>query len=683
MSFSQRIESLPSTSILTIRRLKNLDIKTYWDLLHYFPFRYEDHSIVSSIQHLQEGEKVTVKGTVVWAKNEFTRRGLKIQKVILADDTGKITLTWYNQPYLIRLLSPGTHLAASGEIKKYGATLTMEPKEYDVLKTIDQETIHTGRLVPIYPEKKGLSSRTLREKIFFILKDYTATDGHAMQEIFPEEIIRFNDLIEESVAYQNIHFPKSKELAKKARQRLAFDELFIIQFAARLVRQEWEKEAVGNRIQTKPYEPQLNAFMRNLPFELTNAQKKVLREILLDIFKKYPMNRFLQGDVGSGKTVVAAIVAYLAFLNRFRTLFMAPTTILAQQHFQTLTYLFKNYPVSIALQTGARKTKNLDKNHIVVGTHALLSQKFLMRNVGFVVIDEQHRFGVRQRALLKAKGINPHLLTMTATPIPRTVALTLYGELDISHLDEMPKGRIPVQTFLVPKEKRRAAYDWITKKVKQESAQVFIVCPLIEQSDHETMQSVKAAKIEYEYLSRKIFPDFKVELLHGKLKTKEKEEIMNNFARGALHILVTTSVVEVGIDIPQATIMIVEGAERFGLAQLHQLRGRIGRSTKQSYCFLFTEKEDPHIVRRLNYFSRNTNGMRIAEYDLEVRGPGEIYGTRQHGYLDLKIATFADYPMIEKTKNAVEYLLKKYKLSAFPALKKRVNEYQIEQVTRD
>ncbi len=577
MGLDQPIETLPKTSFITIKKLKSLDIETYFDLINYFPFRYENFQLISKISRLQEGEAVTVIGQVESAKNNYVRRGLTLQKVKLFDETGKIEAIWYNQPYLINLFQKFPYLAVGGGVKKSYGKMIIEPKEYETLKNKNAGFVHVGRIVPVYPEKRGLSSRTLREKVRLVL----STDFKEV-EFLPQKIIDQNQLIAEKEAYEYIHFPTNFDFAKRARKRLSFDELFAIQLSALLVKKNWQRETVGHELKVKKFMGEIEAFSKSLPFILTSAQQKVIVEILKDLSSVHPMNRFLQGDVGSGKTVVATVAAYITYLNGFQTLFMAPTEILTNQHYNTIFRLVEPLKVKVGLRTAASKTKNLDEYGIVIGTHALLNEKLNFKKVGLVIVDEQHRFGVRQRAILKDKGINPHLLTMTATPIPRTVSLTLYGELDISVLDEMPKGRIPVKTYVVPKHKREDMHEWLKKKILAEKIQVFIVCPLIEESEYETMRSVKAAKKEYETVSEKIFPDFRVGLLHGKMKSYEKDEVMKKFKDNYYNILVCTSVVEVGIDIPNATIMVIEAAERYGLAQLHQLRGRIGRADKQS-----------------------------------------------------------------------------------------------------
>lgn len=667
------IDNLPNTSAITKHRFESLGIKKYSDLLNYFPFRYEDYSLISKIKNLQEGETATVTGKIVDSKYQVTRSRLKIQAFKITDETGEIEFSFFNQPYLLRLIKKGMTVSIAGNVQLFGRKLIIAPKEFELGPPLK----HTGKIIPVYSEKKGLSSKTIREKMVFVLEKIISD----VQEFLPKKIVEFNGLLDERKAYKQIHYPENQELIKKSRERLGFDELFTIQLSSYLVKKEWQKEKVGYKFKAddKTVES-IKDFIDNLPFKLTNAQIKVWQEIFNDLKKVEPMNRFLQGEVGSGKTVVAALACYFAYLNGYKSILMAPTEILANQHYQTIINLFKKTPLKIGIQTGSKKITGNDDN-IIVGTQALISKNFNLEKIGLVIIDEQHRFGVSQRALLKKKGINPHLLTMTATPIPRTVALTLYGELDISVIDEMPIGRIPVKTFYVPKIKREAGYEWIKSQIKKNRAQVFIVCPLIEESEIETMKTVKAAKKEFENL-KNVFSGYKLNLLHGKLKPKEKEKIMIDFKNQKFDILVTTPVVEVGVDIPKATVMLIEGAERFGLAQLHQLRGRVGRNNIQSYCFLFSEKEEKIISNRLSFFAKTSDGNKLAEEDLKIRGAGDIFGTRQHGYLDLKIASLSDFELIEKTKNAVNYFNSHFKLGDYPFLKNRIGRLD-ENISQD
>ncbi len=621
---------------------------------------------------------MTVIGEVESAKTSYVRRKLNIQKVKLKDETGELEISWYNQPYLIKLFQKAPSLAVSGLVKKDFNRLSLEPKEYEVLKNKSDKKVHTGKLIAIYPEKRGLSSRTIRDKISLVLETIDK-----IPDFLPPKLVSENGLITETDAYFFIHSSVDTNHFEKARRRLSFDELFTIQLSSLLVRKSWQKETVGHTFEVGKFKQKLDGLIKKLPFKLTGSQSKAISDILKDLSSTHPMNRFLQGDVGSGKTVVSAVAAYLSFLNGFQTLFMAPTEILAQQHFRTISSLLKPLNLAISLQTASSKNKNLDSYDVVIGTHALLSEKLNFTKVGFVVIDEQHKFGVRQRAILKEKGITPHLLTMTATPIPRTVALTLFGELSISVIDEIPKGRIPIKTHIIPKSKRNDMYDWIRKKIKEEDVQVFIVCPLIEESEKETMRSVKAAKKEYDFLARKVFPELKIGLLHGRQKSKEKERIMTDFKDNKYQILVCTSVVEVGIDISNAAVMVIEGAERYGLAQLHQLRGRVGRGSKQSFCLLFCEKITAPSLKRLKFFSQNLNGAKLAKFDLQQRGSGEIYGTRQHGVFELKIADLSDYKLLEKSSRAVIGFDREYRLDDFPILKEKIDAYSVGRIARD
>ncbi|NTU73151.1 ATP-dependent DNA helicase RecG, partial [Candidatus Roizmanbacteria bacterium] len=526
------ISALPSTHALTIKRMQALGINTYEDLLNYYPFRYEDFSLISPINRLQEGELVTIKGTVTKATNEITRRGFKIQKVSITDQTGIIEAVWFNQPYLLNVIKQGTFVSISGEVKKQLRGLSLEPKEYEILRSLLTPTVHTATIVPVYPEKYGLSSRIFREKIHYVLD--MLNNYHDEVEFLPESIRNSYKLCNELKAYQNIHFPQSHGAQKESIHRLSFDELFTIQLNTHLIKQEWLKETVMSPFeeneQTKIV---MDNYLSILPFILTSAQTRCVDEILADLKRNRPMNRFLQGDVGSGKTVVASIACYFTHLNRKQSLVMAPTAILAVQHFETLSRLLSPFGLRVGLQTGTSKinknSKIIDDFDVIVGTQALLTESTSFTNVGLIVIDEQHRFGVAQRALLRKKGSDPHLLTMTATPIPRTIALTLYGELDLSIIDEMPKGRLPIKTYLIPQAKRHDSHLWIGKQIRELGVQAYVICPLIEESETETMKSVKAANAEYEDLKRNVFKDFSVGLLHGKMKPKEKDQVMDEF----------------------------------------------------------------------------------------------------------------------------------------------------------
>lgn len=677
MNLSDPIFNLPYVGPIYVKRLEKLNIKTIEDLINHFPFRYDDFSLISTIGKVQSGETVTIKSKVYSLKNEFTKNGRRIQKAIVEDSTGQMEIVWFNQPFLVKTIKTGEWYHFSGKADWFGRKIVLISPEYEKIPI--SNLLHTGRLVPVYPETYGISSKWLRTRINASLQ----VCGDQIEEFLPPDMITKEKLLDEKQAVYKIHFPENKEIAEKARQRLAFDELFLIQLAGLLRKREWQKKLSGHPLLINQ-EKILN-FINGLPFELTNAQKKVNREILGDLNKDKPMSRLLQGDVGSGKTVVAAIGMYATFLNGLCSIIMAPTEILANQHYQTLTALLSPFGIKVEIITGSRKSQpsaiSLQPSDIIVGTHALLFRP-LPKNIGLVIIDEQHRFGVEQRDKLlenssSEKKITPHLLTMTATPIPRTVALTLFGDLDLSFLDEMPKGRIKIKTWVVPTQKRKDAYEWIKKRVKGTKEQAFIICPLIEES--ETLSSIKAATSEFEELKKNVFPDLKLGLLHGRMKAKEKDKTIDLFREGMLDILVSTPVVEVGIDIPNATIMMIEGADRFGLAQLHQLRGRVGRSTLESYCLLFTESQSAESIKRLKFLETNNIGMELAEIDLKIRGPGEIYGTKQHGFPDLKVASFTDLNLIERTRNAAISLI----TNPDSLLRKKLEKYKISRVVSD
>lgn len=690
MNLKTPIKELDRTYKMYASRLLKLEIETIEDLLFHIPFRYEDFSLISEIGRTQPGEIVTIKGQIAEMKNAFTKNYKKIQKAVIADDSGKIEVVWFNQPYLLNVLKPQTLISISGKIAWFGHTKVIEPTEYEVLQSLEQETIHTGRLVPVYNETKGVSSKWMRRKIYNILK----TSKGNLSEHLPQNVQDEMSLVSFENALKDIHFPKHLEDTELARKRLAFDELFLLQISAIKRRSEWQNKLKGHSFSVSEFSENIQKFWDSLPFELTNAQKKVVQDIFKDLESSVPMNRLLEGDVGSGKTVVSAIAMYLAHLNGFQSVLMAPTEILAGQHFKTISELLSPLNVKIDLRTGSSKyhvlsIKDKKKNihttkymlqdtNILVGTHALLSEKIEFSKLGLVVIDEQQRFGVEQRAIIRSKGENPHLLTMTATPIPRTIALTMYGDLDLSVLDEMPKGRKIIKTWLTPEEKRKSGYEWIEKQVK-EGDQVFIICPFIEES--ESMSTVKAASKEFERLQKHIFPKLNLGLLHGKQKGKEKDAILSDFKNKKFDILVATPVVEVGIDIPNATIIVIEAAERFGLSQLHQLRGRVGRGDKQSYCLLFSESPNFQTQQRLKAMENSQSGFELAELDLKLRGPGDMFGTSQHGLKSLKIANFSDTNLIEKAKSFAEKVFPE--ISKYPNLIEKIEEKTNKNISPD
>lgn len=649
-------------------RLEKLGITKLEDFLYHIPFRYEDFSIISEIGQVQEGETVTIRGIVDEISTRYTRKWKNLQNAKISDDTGSLSVLWFNQPFLKNVIKTGDLISLSGKVTSDKNKLLMISPDYEVI--FNNQTIHTGRLVPVYPETRGISSKWLRRQVFNILEQ-----KNQIKDFLPKELIENNNLIDLQNALEQIHFPDNLEMAQKARERLSFDELFEIQLSSLIRRKEWEREKVKNKWTAD--KKIVDKVIKSLPFELTNAQKQAVDDILEDLVSQNPMNRLLEGDVGSGKTVVGTIAMYVAYLNKSQSAFMAPTEILANQHFKTVTEFLSPFGVKVELLTKSTKKEpaNFD---ILIGTHSLVYKKAKFKNLGIVIIDEQQRFGVEQRSIIRKKGENPHLLTMTATPIPRTVALTLYGDLDLSVLDEMPKGRKLIKTWLVPPVKRAGAYKWIEERIR-EGDQIFIVCPFIEES--ETMITVKAATKEYERLKKEIFPKLSLGLMHGKLKSKEKDEILKNFKDKKIDILVSTPVVEVGIDIPNATIMLIEEAERFGLAQLHQLRGRVGRSDKQSYCLLFTQSKNPQTLERLKSLETIYSGAKLSELDLKLRGPGQIYGTIQHGVPQLKVASFSDFDLIEKTKKEAAGIFSD--INKYPELLEKIEVINSKKVSPD
>lgn len=675
LSLTSPVQYVPRVGPAMAKKLDVLGIRTVYDLLTYIPFRYNDFSHIVPLSRVQVGETVTVHGILESIKNIFTKNGKKLQQGILRDQSGTLEITWFNQIYLTKILSPGDHLFCSGQIAWFGPKIVMLSPEYEIVSENQSNSLHTGRLVPIYPETAGISSKWLRGRIAHLLD--TCVDQ--LIDPLPDQIKTSEHLPDLVSAIQHIHFPKTKNEAEEAKTRLAFEELFFLLLSGYEQKRTWQTQ-----FSTKPLsisDTQLEKFISALPFTLTDDQSRTVHEIACDLQSTIPMNRLLEGDVGSGKTVVAAIAMYIAYINKRTSLLLAPTQILAEQHFSTISKFLTPYGIRVGLITSAHKPTESSLN-ILVGTHALLSDTTSLPNISLIVIDEQQRFGVEQRALLaklhKPHDM-PHTLTMTATPIPRTIAQTVLGNLDVSVIKNSPKGRIEIKTWVVPNEKREAAYRWIQKEIDTHHTQVFIVCPLIELS--ESMSTVKAVKTEFEYLSTSIFPRLTLGLLHGRLKPKEKTAILEAFQNKSINILVSTPVVEVGIDIPNATIMVVEAADRFGLSQLHQLRGRVGRSDKQSYCLLYTENASQNTLSRLKGMETIHNGPELAELDLSLRGPGDVFGTTQHGLPNLKVAKFTDTALIHRAQQSLQLLTTlDPSLSKFPLLRQRSKQSKIESI---
>ncbi len=653
------ITQLKGVSSRLARKFERLGVRTIRELLYFFPRRHVDYSLRRRISELELDLEQTVLVRVWETSVRKSLRGRQIIEAIVGDETGNMRAVWFNQPYLARKLTPNTPVLLSGKVTLWGGQKALISPEYEFP---GPEPIHAGRLVPVYSLTEGLSPRTVRR----VVKEALDSALPGLKDFLPEKVRSKLGLLELPEAISQAHYPESEASKAEARRRLAFDELFLIQLGLALRRQEQEgEEGISLDIDPK----YLEGFLSLLPFELTGAQRRVLEEIRQDLAGPRPMNRLLQGEVGSGKTVVATAAMLLVAANGYQSALMAPTEILAQQHFANLCSLLGgkpqgmicslssplSRPLSLGLLTGGLKEKEKEelrqlvaegKVNLLIGTHALIQKEVVFHNLGLVVVDEQHRFGVRQRLALRQKGPQPHMLVMSATPIPRTLALTIYGDLDLSVLDELPPGRREVKTRWLGPRQRQQAYDFIRQQVAQ-GHQAFIICPLIEES--EAIQSA-AAVSEYERLSKKVFPDLRLGLLHGRLSSAEKDEVMQKFRSGELDILVSTPVVEVGIDVPNATVILIEGAERFGLAQLHQFRGRVWRSSFQAYCLLLSENPSEDGKTRLSIMEKTHDGFLLAEEDLKLRGPGEFFGTRQSGLPDLKMARLSDLDLLEKAR---------------------------------
>lgn len=668
-NLTSSIEELKGVGEAQAKKFALLGIKTVEDLLDYYPRRYEDYSSVTPAAQLKPGT-VTLEATIKQVSGRYVRRGMHITEAVASDETGSVRLVWFNQPYRANSIKKNQKYFISGDYQLRRSRFSITNPSIEIASDLP---VHTARILAVYRETKGLTSRQIRQAFQQI-----SQSSLGIPETLPPKLIKKHALMSRQDAIHTLHMPQSQEGIAQAKRRLGFEEVFQLSLASLLNKQENQQETALSI----PFDEKLaRNFVGNLPFKLTDAQRKAIWRIYLDMQQVHPMNRLLEGDVGAGKTVVAAMAALMAMEQGWQVALMAPTELLARQHAETLHNLLKplNKHNEVGLLVGSLSASQKSKAHqaissgkikLIVGTQALIQEKVAMDKLALVVIDEQHRFGVEQRKTLMAKaGHMPHVLNMTATPIPRTLALTLYGELDISILDEKPKNRLPIITKLVSPNSTDSVYGAIDKLLAK-SEQMFVVCPLISESSELEASSAEAT---YEKLSKGRFKHRKIGLLHGKLKPQEKQDIMQQFVDGKLDILVSTTVIEVGVDVPNATIMMIESPERFGLAQLHQLRGRIGRSGQQGYCYLMLD-DSKAPSKRLQALETTNDGFKLAELDLDLRGPGAIYGVMQHGQLDLRIAELSDTHLIAEARNAAQELLdEKADLLKYTHLMQQVN----------
>lgn len=625
-------------------KLNKLGIYTIKDLLYYFPRQFEDRSIIKKIAQLEDEEKVTVKALITNIESYTPKKGMTITRIDVKDDTGFAKLTFFNREYIKNTFRVGDSILAFGKVKKNGRFVELNSCELEYLSASPK---NIGKLVPVYPLSYGVTNKDIMNTVRMVFE----SKDIKIPEYMPEYILKKYRLCGIEYAIKNIHFPKDKESLKIALYRLIFEELLVLQLGLFMYKggSSDEKGILFKRNQ------RLDEVLKSLPFSLTRAQNRALNEIIDDMCSEKVMNRLVQGDVGSGKTVVALLALAECVFNGYQGALMAPTEILAQQHYESFTETFEDIGINVELLTGSVTKKQKEgilqrardgEIDILIGTHALIEDNVEFKNIGLVITDEQHRFGVRQRGKLSSKGESPDILVMTATPIPRTLALILYGDLDISIIDELPPGRQPIETIAVEKKKRDKVYNSLVRREVDKGRQVYIVCPLVEES--ETLDITSATETAEE-IKRDFFPDLRVGLLHGKMKPSEKDTIMTAFKNHELDILVSTTVIEVGVNVPNSTLMIIENAERFGLAQLHQLRGRVGRGKHQSYCVLIYGSNSEVCRKRMSIMEETNDGFKISEKDLEIRGPGEFFGTMQHGVPELKVANLFKHMKILKT----------------------------------
>jgi ATP-dependent DNA helicase RecG len=658
------ITVLPGVGPRYAQTLNRLGLSTLADMLYYFPRRYDDYTQLIPINRLSYGQEVTVIGTIQNVYSRPIRGGrMQIVEAVVSDGSGSLRITWFNQPWIAKRLHKNMPVVLSGKVEQYLGRHVMNNPE---VEPVEQQNLHTNRIVPVYPLTANITQKWLRRLMYQVVTYWAPR----VSDPLPEQLRRSADLPSLATALQEAHFPSSLDKLEAARHRLAFDEIFLLQLGVLRQKRFWHLRTA--RVFTVP-DSWLAERTADLPFELTGAQQRALEDIRKDLSSGRPMNRLLQGDVGSGKTVIAGLATAILAQHGSQTALMAPTSILADQHYQSMLKLFaqdtpgdepqSDQPAAPVIRLLVGATPEAEKRAIreglasgeiklVIGTHALIEDPVEFKDLQLVIVDEQHRFGVEQRALLRSKGDNPHLLVMTATPIPRSLALTVYGDLDLSIIDEMPPGRQLIDTHVLLPRERERAYSLIRSQLDK-GRQTFIIYPLVEESE---TSDTPAAVEEHQRLQKEIFTKYRLGLLHGRMKPEEKDSVMTSFRDKELHILVSTSVVEVGVDVPNATVMLVEGANRFGLAQLHQFRGRVGRGQDKAYCLLIPETSDAAENERLQAMEETNDGFVLAERDLEQRGPGDFLGTRQSGYAELRMAKLTDVHLIEKARKHAQLL---------------------------
>lgn len=667
-------------------KLEKMGIETIEDLLLYLPRRWDDYSKVLPIARVRAGEAVSIKGRISKISSHRAKSGLNVTEATIRDETGEVKAIWFNQPFLVNAFKEDEEYYFAGKIEWNGGKFSFVSPVYEKVIAEEGEEVlsHTAGIIPVYPEIEGVTSRWLRARIKPMMKYI-----YSIKDYLPESVKRDQNLMDLPAAIRQMHFPENEILLKKAKERLNFDEMFLLQTAVLNARKILDKE----KAIAVPFSEELSKnFVQKLGYDLTGAQRKAAWEILQDLGKPNPMNRLLQGDVGSGKTVVAALVMANVAASGSQSVLLCPTEILAKQHFAKISQMLEGLGFEVALLTGSTPKSERDnilaklyegEIKILIGTHAVLDKNIVFWRLALAIVDEQHRFGVSQRNSLRKESSNtgtlPHFLSMTATPIPRTLTLTLYGDLDVAILNEMPPGRQKVITKLVPEKIREETYKFIESEIKA-GRQAFIVCPLIGEEQDKTVADFaederKSVLSENDRLLIR-FPAFKVAYLHGKMPQSEKDRIMTDFWDNKIQILVSTSVVEVGIDIPNASIMIIEDAERFGLSQLHQFRGRVGRGHYQSYCFLFTKSSNEETTKRLAAITNTADGFKLAEVDLEIRGPGDFIGVKQHGLPEVKLKHLTNAILIKKAREAARKFLSSNEIDNYPLLYQKVRNFE-------